>query len=329
MVLLGGVAYFLNDNKSQNESKTSVNLADREFAVEDIKEVYKISLQKGNQDGFLLEKDEKGIWWLNKKYEVNKGPMDYLLRTISNIEIQNIPSSKAIPNMLEEMDVVGIKVKIYNKSSKLIKSYIVGTKAFDGKGTTMLMDGYDQPYNMFIKGFEGDLRTRYFVSIDKWRNRRVFESKPDDIEYVEVRYNKKESESFKINNTEKEPSISRTSRFVNDNATTYSVIKIKDYLGGFRKLYAEDFGNDHPKRDSISNLIPFATVTLKTKDNDPKKVRFYSFFETMTSNATPQQIENAGKVDRYYAIMPNDDFLLVQGGVFREIFRPYSYFKKD
>lgn len=329
MLLLGGIAYYIHnsqENKGPAQS-ASYDFSDREFAVKDIDNIGKIEIQKAYQDGTVLDK-RNGVWYVNGKYEANKAAVEYLLNTIKGVEIQNIPPRSSVPNIVKELERSGLHVSIYDTKGNLMKGYTIGSLAYDEMGTSFLLDGKQQPYNLFLKGFEGRLRERYSNTEEQWRSKKVRTGKPDQIEKVTMEYPKKQSQSFVLDNSTATPSVTTLSKFVKKGEKEINPDKVRAYLSEFNNLYAEGFENEYFFKDSITQLIPFATLTLEEKDKDPKVIDFYSYYEMNNPTADIDNTNPALLVERYYANVRDEDFLLVQGKLFKGIFRPYDYFVK-
>jgi hypothetical protein len=57
----------------------------------------------------------------------------------------------------------------------------VGGITADEKGTIMLMEGSEKPYVVHIPSFVGQVRVRYLLGDDNWRDRAIFSEKPEKI----------------------------------------------------------------------------------------------------------------------------------------------------
>ncbi|GAB4492816.1 MAG: hypothetical protein OHK0019_15460 [Saprospiraceae bacterium] len=315
-LLLGGSAWYALNKKSQTSSRNSW---DMNFAVPNTDEIYKIFLADRKQRTALLERKD-GYWLYNGKSRARPDAVENLLTTIAKVNVWYVPPKASEKNIVRSLASEGIKVEIYNKAGKLIKNYYVGGLTNDEHGTYMMMEGSNQPYVTHIPSFIGQLRVRYLIGDDNWMDRTVFEEKPEEIQSVTVEYPKLKSESFRLEKTaeasyEVKPFFSTTP--VSKTPQRKGVAEA--YLLAFEKLGAEGYETDNPVRDSITNLVPFAIVTVKKTDGTEKQVRFWPVEVQETR-------EGVAYVHRYFAEVNKSSFLLIQEGVFGPIFRGYKFF---
>jgi hypothetical protein len=185
----------------------------------------------------------------------------------------------------------------------------------------MIMEGSEQPYVIHIPSFVGQLRIRYMLGDDKWRDRAIFSEAPEDIQEIKVEYPQRKIESFILEKT------GEASFGVRPLLSTTTVSKkpqrkgiAEGYILQFEQLGAEAFETTNPFRDSVVTLVPFAIFSLKRTDGTLKQVRFWPT-ETSYEPQTGRPY-----VIRYFAEVNKEDFLLTQDRVFAPIFRGYSYF---
>ena len=114
-VLLVVIIFYL-----YNDKKISSNINSNMFAVEDTSCISKIFLADRNGTSILLEKN-KNNWILNKKYDVKKSSINFLLSTIKDIRVHKSVPINATNNIIKDIATNGIKVEIYsNKKINLI-----------------------------------------------------------------------------------------------------------------------------------------------------------------------------------------------------------------
>lgn len=317
-LVLGGAAWYVITQK--NKQTGSHNSWDMEFAVANTNEIGKIFIADREGRTATLERTPKG-WRYNSKYPARPSAVDNLLETISTVNVLNIPPNGAIQNMVKEIAAVGIKVEIYDRDNKPVKVYYVGGVTTDERGTIMIMDGSEQPYVVHIPGFIGQLRLRYLLGDDEWRDRAVFKEKPEEIQAVSVEYPQRKNESFKLEKTgeatyDVQPFHATTTRAKTPRRKGVA----EAYLIQFESLVAEAFETQNPLRDSVTALVPFAVVTMKKTDGMEKKVRFWPV------EVEYRRDDGAPFVSRYFTDVNNEDFMLTQDRVMGGIFRGYGFF---
>ena len=318
-IALGAGAWYAWD-KRKNQSGTR-NSPDMDFAVANTEDIGKIFIaDRTGQTATLVRKD--GYWEYNGRYRARRTAIETLLETIQRVNVLNIPPKIAEPSMIRDIASNGLKVEIYDKKGGRMKCYYIGGVTNDEQGTIFIMDGSENPYICHIPGFVGTLRVRYMLGDDGWRDRIVFEEKPEDIQSVSVEYPQSKSESFRLEKTGPgaytvTPFFSTTTRFT----TPLRTGAVESYLLQFERRGAEAFETQNPGRDSITRLVPFAIITLKKTDGTEKHVRFWP-------TETGYDPSKGGQfVVRYLTdYNKGEAFFLTQHMVFSPVFRGYSFF---
>ncbi len=326
LISLGGIAFYLNSNSDNN--KTSLSTSERDFSFPK-DQIGKITLQKVDSPMQTFTKRDGGHWYINDKYKVSQFSIPYLLQCLSDLTIHNIPSKSATQNILNDIKRVGIQVKVYDLNGDEIRSYKVGLESFDDRGTVFLMDGSKQPYNMYLKGFDGNLRSRFFQPIDKWRDREIWQYNPNDIVEVGIKYHKSQKESFKLTVEDSKIKVEPLSQFITPSEKEVNQDIAKAYLSVFTRIYGEDYDNENIRRDSISALIPFATVAVKDKTGHINEVDFFPFRDLLLHNVNTKDLEEAKKIERFFLNHSKGDFMVTQNRMVKEVFRPYDFFLKE
>lgn len=319
LLLAGGTAaYFLT--KKQGASSTLG--WDRNFKVENPDDIHKIFIAKRSGETTTLER--QGDHWLyNGKWKANPGVMDNVLEAITKVEMQSVPPVEAVKTLVEELAGRGIKVEIYDKRGKKIKAYYVGGVTSDARGTAMIMENSEQPHIVELPLMEGQIRTRYDLSGDNWRDRSVFQYKPEEVQSVSVEYPLNRSKSFQLTRQGSDFSVKPLNPNTAPIQRPVSEANVETYLTGFENTMAERFNNGYGSKDSIrQNVTPFSIVSITDRKGTELKVAFYPFFKT-----DPHTGEISLKVvERYSADMSTGDWMMVQHRVFQKIFWAYEGF---
>ncbi|MBK6933248.1 MAG: DUF4340 domain-containing protein [Saprospirales bacterium] len=291
------------------------------FAVKNPEAITKIFLADRTGRTVTLER-QAGNWQYNGRFKARATAVQTLLETIKNVSVLYIPPKAAEPAMIKSLAAEGIKVEVYGENGRLLRSYYVGGVTNDERGTFMIMEGAEQPYAVHVPSFIGQLRVRYMMGDDNWRDRTVFAEKPEEIQSISVEYPQQKSASFRLEKVDKaaytiKPFFSTTpvSRLPQRKGIAEA------YLLRFENLGAEGFETSNPARDSVTALVPFAIVTLVKTDSTTKQVRFWPV-------SVEQRAANGETfVIRYFTDVNNgESFLLTQDHVFGPIFRGYPYF---
>lgn len=317
---LAGVAWW----SGQKESGTSTLGKDRLFRIEDTDQIHKIFL--AHRDGETVTLERKGRDWVyNDTWTARENAMENLLHAIRTIQMKYKPAEAAVPNMVKDLATYGIKVELYNHSGQLLKAYYVGGGTADERGTHVIMEGAEQPYVAHLPGWQGNLRFRYNLRGDEWRDKSVFAERPDDIARVTIDYPRQKSKAFQLERTGSSFSVQPLHPTTTTIAGRPAPGAAERFVYGFESLVAEAFENQNPRRDSILQTLPFSVIQVARKNGTTKEVRLYPVRPLTTIWDAGQDVPNR-PIERYFAATNDGDFFLVQHRVFRRILWPYQAF---
>lgn len=302
--------------------------ADRAFAVP-VDEIRKVFLAD-RIDGTTTLLERKGSKWMfNEKYLARPNAIENLLGALSRIEMKYKPAEAAVPTMLKDLATRGIKVEVYGPEDKMLKVYYIGGSTPDERGTYAIMEGADQPYVTHIPGWEGNLRFRFNLKGDNWRDRSIFSFDRDEWEQISLEYPKQREHSFKLSAQGKDFVLRPFYPLQEKTEGPTSAAKVSAFLEGFENLGAETFRNDHPGRDSIRQLVPFCTIRVKTTNQGEQIVRLFPIFPdnvVYDTKLNQYQVNAPTQVERYFVDINGEDFLLAQHRVVRKILWSYRSF---
>ncbi len=325
--ILAGGAYWLKTSDQQQQ--TQMISGDRDFAIQNVDQIGKVFIADRKGHRTTLTRDgNSNKWTLNGKYRARKGAIANLMQTIKNVEMKNIPNNAAIPNIVETLGSHGIKVEIYDRNNEIMKTYYVGGMTNNEKGTYMIMEGAEQPYVVHMPQMEGGLRVRYLMSEDNWRDRHLFGIAPEDIQYVSVEYPKQRNKSFTLEKTGDQYDILPFYDITPTTPRPYKKGSAEAYLIGFEQFFAENYINHHKDRDSISQLVPFAIVTVKDETGEEQTARFHPLYP-LDNDGTPltdDEVIGNTAVEHYHVNHSKGDYYLVQQRQFGRAFWSYDSF---
>ena len=313
--------YFLT---GKNDQTTTVTTSDRHFAVEDMDQVHKIFMADRRGRQTVLER--KGEDWIyNGKGKANPNILNNLFQVLKRVEIQFIPPSTAIDAMVQDLATNGIKVELYDAAGAQIKTYYVGGTTPDERGTYMIMEGSEQPYVTHLPSMDGGLRVRYNVWGDRWRDKTVFSYQPEDISSLSIEYPNQRNKSFRLYAENGQYEVEPFHDITPGSRKKIAKSLAENYLLGYEKIIAEAFENENNGRDSISQLLPFAIISLKTNTGEEKVVELNPI-----KGLKATEIMTNPAIERYFAeVQPTDDFMMVQHRLFEPLLRPLQFFLKE
>ncbi len=323
LIALSLVAYFLISKDQQR--KSSVDTKDRDFAVENIDDVYKIFIAPRNADPLTLTRSEDH-WLINGKHRAGKSQMSNILGAISKVSIDYIPHKNAVPTIIRDIGLVGVKVEVYDKNDNNLKTYYIGNDAPSMRATNYLMEGHSQPYCVRLKGFEGGLRGRFTNTAREMRSKIFISEKPSDIAKISLEIPRKQSQSFVLTNNDGtydvdpfHPLTKKINKPVNQSIANA-------YIYGFEKVACEFIDNDNVGRDTIVQKTPFAVLSIERTDGQEKSMKIYSVNELVNGEGNAKDLESLNLVGRLFAECSWGDFLLIQLPLFKKLLRPYDHF---
>jgi hypothetical protein len=305
---------------------STLSQKDNDFAVQDTAAITKIFMADKDSRTITLTRVKGGTWQVNGLYGVRADAINTLLYTIKMVAVKNIIDPNGVDNVIRTMASGGVKVEIY-QGDKRVKVYFVGGPTQDQTGTYMLLanpsteENVKQPYIVYIPGFDGYLTTRYFVKLDDWRDRTVFQYYPYAMRSVRVVYPQADS-GFQINILGKNRfSLEKPSH---QPVPLFDTVAVKQYLTYYQSVSWEVTVTT-PKKDSILNSGPAVIIDVRDSAGKASNIKLYN------KKAPDNVLTKYGHAYKYdpdqmYALINDKDFVLVQYFVFGKMIQPISYF---
>ncbi len=331
LLLSGGLVWWLSSD-GESTSRDWGPKSNLDFAVDNIEDVRKVYIidRSGNAP-IALEKEEGGEWVLNGSYMPRRSAVDLIMDMVANIQVRNRPTDESMPHIIESLSTDGITIEIYGDQDRLLRKYVVGGVTKDNDANFVIMDGSNEPFVCNLRHFVGNIRGRLEKpSFEDWRDLAVFDYEPDRIAEVSIEYPKQRDKSFVLRREGKasftvapyydltfQPEVSATNQSL-----------AEAWLEYFDRIPGEAFLNDFVHRERIQSMVPFAVVTVVTRDGDTREARFYP---TMEYDPVEDQFyhHQTEAFYRYWVSLDSGDFMLVQMPQVKEIFRGYGNFVKN
>jgi hypothetical protein len=299
---------------------------DRTFHIEDKRRIFEVFIT--HRDGEQVKLRRQGDKWiLNDTFNANPNIIENLLDAIARIQIKYVPPQAAVPGIINDLAKNGIRVEIFDRNHDKIMGYYVGGSTVDERGTHIIRENSDLPFVGELAGWEGNLRFRFRMKGNEWRDKTIFQYKVKDLESVELTYPKQQLASFRLTQNKGTFHIKSASSL--RKSLDISNSKGIAYLNGFEKLGAEAFETNNPYRDSIENSLPFVMISLKVKQGKHRHLKVWPIYPLQSSETGVVTKNEAGVVERYFAKDETGEFYLIQDRVFRKIFRGYDYFTQN
>ena len=309
LVLVGVAAYLWlspNDDAAYREEM-------RDFGVKNIEAIDEIIISEKGHDSIVLTKNGES-WKVNGKFMARPDLMSTLLSTINKVKVKNRIPKEGIKQLSSLMAVHHKWVQIY-ANDELVKSYWVGGKTMDSRGTYMLMLNEEgevstTPFVTHIEGFEGYLTERYASDEDLWRDTHLFYFPEMGIKTIMVEYPQNKAQSFKVEIDENK--IELFPLYSDVAAPKVNMAALKTYLLNYKEVAAESFvtKNNLSKRDSLLKTTPEFVITVIDTKNNKNTVKGYK------RKTQPGEVNYLGQhteydVDRLFGITSNDKELCI------------------
>ena len=318
---LAGTAFYLvtSDKSSGNLSKQVSN--DRLFKVEDVDQISRIVIDRPKYPEIVLYRNGSD-WKMNNEMMVNKYVISDVLGLLGNIEVDYIPTKAMTEQIFKDLEKNGIRYRIYDQNDDLIRDFQVATETANGKGTPFVVTGEKQPYILRIRGFEGSLRTRINKRINDFRTKDVFNYDINEIESIQISYDRSPSSSFTLTNNKGTFSLRRPGE---SSTTEINQKTAAAYFTNFEEVVAEANDSENPKRQEIINGQRFAQIIVTTSNQEKRVVDFYSYAD-ISVNYETKDPTNIHPDNKFFAETNDNQMVVVQQKIMKYIWQPYSYF---
>lgn len=314
-----GIAYYMFTSGSSTIKKEL-----RNFAVEDTASIDKIFLADKLGKVSLLERQSSGRWTVNGKYDARQDAVKTLLLTLNKMSVKSPVAKSMEANVLKDLaGPAQKKVEVYSKG-RLIRTFYVGLETRDKMGTFMMLENSSVPFEVHIAGHRGFLQTRFITDENIWRDIVVFGYDERDIRSVNLTYNDEPANSFEIKFDGDETAVL-------EGMSDYDPRKTRSYLSEFRRVVFEYVVTEsfpQATKDSILASTPFAVISVKDKDGKINEVKCFKR-KAPTDQEELLEVDDEYDVDRLYALLNNNDFVLAQYFQFGRVLKTRDWFKRD
>jgi len=305
--------------------KDAEPVSDRNFKVSNPNQIYRIVLtHRDGERTELLRKD--GTWWYQGNYRANPNVMENLLDAVSRIQIRYVPPRAALPLIQRDLAEHGIHVELFDQRDRKLIGYFVGGSTADERGTHLMREGGQSPFVGELAGWEGNLRFRFRMRGDEWRDKTIIQYQVGDLVSVRLTYPRQTEASFSLRQQEGRYLLETVSG--SREPITIAPSRAATYLREFRSLGAEAFENGNPHRDSIERSPPFVRIDLQERGGKQRTLSVWPIYPVDRLPGGGIVPRRGGVVERYFVSDGEDDFYLIQDRVFRKIFRGYDFFNE-
>ncbi|MCK9338595.1 MAG: DUF4340 domain-containing protein [Bacteroidales bacterium] len=322
-----------------------VELTEEMFAIQDTAQISKIFIADMHGNNVLLNK-ENGKWLLSDSIPIIEQKIEELIKTMSNISMQQPISEKSKDNITRMMATAAIKVEVYGQTplftlfdkgffvkERKIKTYYLGPATQSNIGNYAILEGKeDTPCIVNVPGFRGFITPRFSPYAIDWISHRIFETKLTRIQKLTVKDLNNPAESYTIE--KKGTRFYTLYNSANEIVDHYDTVKLINVLSEYRERNYESVVKEMTpeKKDSILQFNMFKIITLQDVNGKITELKLYLMDENVIDEIPADdqvaQIEKHFNRDRCYAILNNDTKTLykIQYFHFDRILQPLSYF---
>lgn len=325
-IVLLGVAGWLITDDSEGGTISREGKEAYDFTIKDTAAVDKIILRDKTPNEVILSRGENG-WLVNNEHKARKEAINTLLETLTRMEMRNFIQDKMQQTVIKRMAVYGKEVEIY-QNGELHKVIFVGTEAQDEMATYMMLKGSDQPFAVYIPGFNGFLSTRFFTQPYLWKSRDVITINPKNIREIQMIYPDSVQASFKLNRFSADSLY--VTRLEDGNVLQKrNAVNTNLFLSAFKNLKYEgailETDKIYAKRDSLLASQP--VFKLKITDIDGHETELTGFhIKAPLESYDPDVALKEFDPDRMHGFINDKQMVLLQYYGLRHVLKGYSYF---
>lgn len=325
-IFLALLAYFV-----VREDSTPATLSDasddRGFAYKNIDEVHKIFIADRNGNDVTLTRGGVTGWLADGK-PANANVMVNLLRTIEGLEVQSLPSYKAVPNLVKNIATQGILVQLFDEDGEKLHGMYIGGGDKEETGVYAILEDAENPYVVHLPHFTGNVRERFNLRGDQWRDKVYFRVDPEKVERFSIEYPKQQSQSFILERDGEGFTLRGMNEARPEKKLSFG--QGERALARYEKYYVNRYENRDIKAQATAReVVPFAVIRMKQRDREEQTMEVYARYQV--TEFIPESIPGApGKYEEpsnYSAFVNNgEDWVLLSNNTFQPLLVGYDLF---
>ena len=323
------IAYYFITNKDR---ATSLKSSLTEFAIADTAAINRIFIADNKGHKVDLIRTDTG-WVVNDKFLAKRDAIGVLLKTFKLAYIKSPVPKSAQETVIRVMSSTSKRVEIFTGGEEPEKIWHVGHATPDHFGTYMILetpeDGRSaEPFILSIQGFAGHLYSRFFADDRDWRRSEIFSYHPQEISRVRIEYPDEPERGFELHyDGDRQFDLNS---LIGLDIQGYDTIAAKDLLVNLQKVNYEMHakGVNAVQADSVLKTAPLSIIEIEDRNGSINKVKvFYKL-------AQPDELDDEGNplmndIERKLALLPSNEFVIVQSFDFDRISVDLSFFAPD
>ena len=335
--------------KKSEEEANSKELASNplsNFAIRDTSTIDKIVITETNGTRAQITRGKGYTWnfqpisynyntkeWTGGKINrARQDAVELLLKTFYRASVKApMANEKATKNINKQIVSNHKQVDIYQKG-ELVKTWYVGTSTKTGYGTFVVLETPEQgrspePFIVELRGFNGNINSRFFTNWRDWRYTGVFKlDATKDIANIKVLPHENPSLAFNLKFIDK--GNMELYDAVNNKVSNFHLGNAQKFAASFQDLNLEYWNKllDEKGIDSLKNQAPaYYEIALTYKNGETKTIKTWK--KKMASDA--KDVEgNAVEFDpdRVYATINGDEVVCLQYYSWEDCFQTIDLF---
>ena len=314
----------------------------QDYHVEDVTSITRIFIADKQENHVLLTRTGDSTWIVDNQYAASQPMVDLLLETLHTMRIRQQVNRNAIPTVVKDLSARAVKVDVYQRRplinwfggkirlfprEKLTTTYYVGRETQDMMASYMFREGDKQPFIIHIPGFRGFLTPRFVAEPLKWHSHTIVDLDVHQIERVELQIPDSPDENFVV---QREGDGFYLELANHRRADGFDTARVAQMLSSFTWLNFDEFASIVPNTfaDSCVTGTPRTVLSITDTAGHTRVMRTYIKYNNPDDwKAMPDpDMYEVFDLDRLYAIIDNQDTVLIQYYIFDNILQPASYF---
>lgn len=260
-------AYFIISNDNGTLSKRG-----RNFKLIDTSGIEKIIL-KEKSDSLAIIKTNTS-WRTQNDVQIKESGINKLFQILTTLKTGAPVSRERKEEIITNIKNSGIQIKIVIRG-RLKKNMLA---CYDTAGyhnrTVMMMKGAEEPYEVYVPGFHGNLAAYFQPNPDYWIKKQLLAYDYKDIFAIAVKYFDDTANSYKI--IKKEHNKFELKTPTDKKLTDISLFKSQAYFYQFNNIPFVEIPNLPDKhKQAIFSRLPFAVIAVTQTD---KTIERYKIF---------------------------------------------------
>lgn len=296
-------AYFLFFRKSGTINKTET-----EFSIKDTSSINKIVITE-NDESVILEKIEN-IWKINNSTNARNENIKTMLNTLFLMELKS-PIPDNAQDFITETLLNSKRVDVYT-NNEIIKSYYIGTQTSEKNANYMMLENSENAYIVQIPSLNADISESFPSDSKVWKGNIIFSYNFDEISEIQLIYNEKPENSFRIIKSENDFKVFDYNENLIENINSENITK---YFSYFSEIKFENY-IENTNIEELKKNKPFIIVKITDSENNVNLFQGFYIFEKGTKN-----------INKFSGILNENEIVDVKFYDFDLILKTLDYFR--